>query len=69
MDIEQIVLYVINDILSMHLTVKFNGGVNKIIFFQNRLLSYIIIINNYSNNSNTNYIEFLPKELIKKEVH
>lgn len=69
MDIEQIVLYVINDILSMHLTVKFNGGDNKIIFFQNRLLSYIIIINNYSNNSNTNYIEFLPKELIKKEVH
>lgn len=66
MDIEQIVLYVINDILSMHLTVKFNGGDNKIIFFQNRLLSYI---NNYSNNSNTNYIEFLPKELIKKEVH
>lgn len=62
-------LYVINDILSMHLTVKFNGGDNKIIFFQNRLLSYIIIINNYSNNSNTNYIEFLPKELIKKEVH
>lgn len=69
MDIEQIVLYVINDMLSMHLTVKFNGGDNKIIFFQNRLLSYIIIINNYSNNSNTNYIEFLPKELIKKEVH